>query len=497
MKKRLLFLILSVSLVLNAIAATVFAMTDGEEIINAILHKNIQMTWNGDEFAPVDPVSNERVYPIVYNDRTYIPARFIAEKAGIAVGWDEGTNTVSFDTRQEAPSDVPTENTSAEAAATAPADTVTTVPEVPKAIPVPIQTESKIAPFKGTVQQFEGKIAIITGSIDVFEEEYYSAQMAVSKYGADKVIHKTSLFNMDGELEEMGSIMTMIAADPEIKAVIINMAVPGTNAGMEILRRTRKDIFVVCCTSQENPADVAERANLVLMPDELGMGYTMPLQAAKMGAKMFVHYSFPRHMSYALLSGRREILKEECARLGIQFVDATAPDPTSDAGILGAQRFILEDVPKRITENGKDIAFFATNCSMQLPLIKSVADGGAIYPQPCCPSPLHGFSALGIEGGVLEMDWVIAETSRILGENGVSGRFSTWPVPASLTQTYAGVEYAIKWINGEVPKEGLDFGVLKECMEEYAGVDVTLTWHEDHGIRYDNYVYFLMDYLNY
>ena len=85
MKKKLLLIVLTVSLVLNAVAVAVFAITNGRDTISAVLNKNIQMTWNDDEFAPVDPVSNERVYPIIYNDRIYIPARFIAEKAGIAV----------------------------------------------------------------------------------------------------------------------------------------------------------------------------------------------------------------------------------------------------------------------------------------------------------------------------------------------------------------------------------------------------------------------------
>ena len=497
MKKKLLIIVLAVSLVLNAVAATVFAMTDGEEIINAILNKNIRMIWNDEEFEPVDPVNNERVYPIVYNDRTYIPARFIAEKAGIVVDWDDDTNTVLFNASGEVQA---AREDAVDATSTSTSSHVATAasPAAYAGAPVPAQAENKIASFGGTVQQFEGKIAIITNAIDQNEEEFYSAQMAVAKYGADKVIHRTwqegSMFADGG----MNAILASIAADPEIKAVIINQAIPGTNAAIDALRETRDDVFIVNCTPHENPIDASERSDLMLIRDELGMGYAMPTQAARMGAKVFVHYSFPRHMAHVLLSGCRDILKSECARLGLEFIDATAPDPTSDAGVIGAQRFILEDVPKKIAEYGKDTAFFATNCSMQIPLIKAVVDGGAIYPQPCCPSPLHGFpAALGIEGGVLDMEWVIAETSRIIKDKGVSGRISTWPVPASIAETYTGVEYAIKWINGEVPKEGLDLNVLKECMIEYTGVDVVFTAYQENGVTYDNFQMFLLGYLTY
>jgi len=123
------------------------------------------------------------------------------------------------------------------------------------------------------------------------------------------------------------------------------------------------------------------------------MGVSIPKQAAKQGAKVFVHYSFPRHMSIVLLAARRDLMKQTCEEIGIEFVDATAPDPTGDAGLSGAQQFILEDVPKMVEKYGKDTAFFSTNCAMQIPLIKAAYEEGAIYPQPCCPSPYHGFPA--------------------------------------------------------------------------------------------------------
>ena len=38
-------------------------------------------------------------------------------------------------------------------------------------------------------------------------------------------------------------------------------------------------------------------------------------------------------------------MEEACKDLGIQFVFETAPDPTSDVGVAGAQQFILEKMP--------------------------------------------------------------------------------------------------------------------------------------------------------
>ena len=234
----------------------------------------------------------------------------------------------------------------------------------------------------------------------------------------------------------------------------------------------------------------------------LAMGDAIPIQAKKLGAKVFVHYSFPRHMSQVLLSSRRELMKKKCAELGLEFVDATAPDPTGDSGLPGAQQFILEDVPKMVAKYGKDTAFFSTNCAMQIPLIKSVVDTGAIYPQPCCPSPYHGFpTALGIESDLSKQDnikHVIDETRRILKEKGMTGRLSTWPVPVAMMGTVAGTEYAFKVIDGEVPFDKLDVKVLEQCMSDYAKVAVeTNPYVDEAGKKYDNFLFVLMDFLTY
>lgn len=355
---------------------------------------------------------------------------------------------------------------------------------------------------KDEVATFEGKIAIVTNTLSQNEEEYRSAQEMVEKYGKDKVSHVLWPDNFMTEQEQMISIITKIGSDPEVKALIINQAVPGTNAAVDKLLETRDDMFIAYCAPQENPPDVAARANLILQPDELGMGNNIPVQAKAMGAKTFVHYSFPRHMSVVLLSARRDLMIAKCKEIGLEFVDATAPDPTGDAGVPGAQLFILEDVPKMVEKYGKDTAFFSTNCAMQTPLIKAVYDAGAIYPQPCCPSPYHGYpAALGIESTGYTVDAmanVISETAKKLKEGGQLGRMSTWPVPVAMMNTVAAAEYSIKWINSEVDKEKLDTAVLEQLMTDYAnGIKVTTTQYAEGSAEYPTFRLIMMDFLTY
>ena len=140
-----------------------------------------------------------------------------------------------------------------------------------------------------------------------------------------------------------------------------------------------------------------------------------------------------------------------CKTLGIEYVDVTAPDPTGDAGVYRRQQFILEDVPRQVAQYGKDTAFFSTNCSMQEPLIVSVLEQGAIYPQQCCPSPYHGYPRSPghrcdrHEGDVAFM---LSSIKEKLDEKGMAGRFSTWTTPVTMAMVEAGVRYAIEFCEG-------------------------------------------------
>ncbi|MBN2797153.1 MAG: DUF3798 domain-containing protein [Clostridia bacterium] len=344
------------------------------------------------------------------------------------------------------------------------------------------------------------KIGILTGTVSQNEEEYRAAQAVKEKYGEEHVIIMTYPDKFMDEQETTIANVASMAAEENMKALLLIQAVPGSSAAIDKAREINPDLLIIAGVPGENPADIASRADIVFTLDELTMGRTMVEQAAKQGAKVFVHYSFPRHMSYALLSARRDLLKENCEAMGIEFVDATALDPTGDAGLSGAQQFILEDTPRMIEKYGKDTAFFSTNCGLQIPLIKSVYEGGAIYPQPCCPSPYHGFpSALGIEipeEKQGDIDYLVDEIKAKMAEKGMTGRMSTWPVPCSMMFIEAGADYAKGWIDGEFT-EKLNKDKVEEYFKAYAGVDIELNVLEEEGVTYDNYLMVLLGYLDF
>ena len=324
------------------------------------------------------------------------------------------------------------------------------------------------------------KIGIITGTVSQGEEEYQAAQNLKAKY-PDIVVTATYPDNFSTETEQTIATVTNMAADPDVKAIVFVQAVPGAAAAINKVKETRDDILFVAGVCAEDPAVIAAAADVCLLVDEIAMGNTIIEQAAKQGAKTFVHVSFERHLGYATIAARQALFKENCARLGIEYVEATAPDPTGDAGVTGAQAWVTENIKVYVDTYGKDTAFFSTNCSLQVPLIQQCAELGAIYPQQCCPSPYHGYpSAFNIstEGHEGDVPYMLDQITAKVAEYGNTGRMSTWEVPVNMVMIEAGFNYATKWIKGEI-KDRCDKDAFLAEVQAIAGDAASLSNYSD------------------
>jgi ABC-type sugar transport system substrate-binding protein len=223
------------------------------------------------------------------------------------------------------------------------------------------------------------KIGIVTGTVSQGEEEYQQAVKMKEKYG-DMIVTATYPDNFSTETEQTIATVTNMAADKNVKVIVFVQAVPGATAAIQKVKETRKDILFICGVCAEDPGVIAKASDVCMLVDEISMGTTIIDQAKKMGAKNFVHISFERHLGYATIAARREIFIKHCQELGMQYIEATAPDPTGDAGVTGAQGWITENIKVYVDKYGADTAFFSTNCSMQAPLILECAKLKAIYP---------------------------------------------------------------------------------------------------------------------
>lgn len=344
------------------------------------------------------------------------------------------------------------------------------------------------------------KIAILTGTTTQGEEEFRAAEKLKAEY-PDIVVTDTYPDNFSSEVETTIGKILQFAADPAVKAIIAVQSVQGTTAAYTQIKNElgRDDILLIAGVPAEDPADIAGAADVVLGVDEINGGYQIVDTIKGWGCDVLVHYSFARHMSYETIVARYNILKEECEDAGIELLFRDAPDPTGDAGMTGAQQFILEDVPLVMQENaGKKVAFFTTNCGMQEALQAAVlTQENAYYPLPCCPSPFHGFPAsLGLAVAPEDygnIDAYLNKAAAVLAKNNALGRFSTWAVPVNMSMIYGGFEYAKEYLDGQFT-EKTDAAKLKGALTTAAGAEATLSTYVDgNGKEVSNYFMLLFD----
>ena len=314
-------------------------------------------------------------------------------------------------------------------------------------------------------------IGIVTGTVSQSEDAARGAEAAIARYGAaekgGKIVHVTYPDNFMQEMETTISQIASLADDPKMKAVIMGEGVPGTVEAYRRIREKRPDILLLTNSAHEDPEMVAEVVDLALETDIVARGHLIVLAAKQLGADKFMHISFPRHLSYEIISRRRNIMKETAKDLGMEFIDMSAPDPVSDVGVAGAQQFILEQVPNWLEKYGQNTAFFATNNSHTEPLLKRIAEKGGYFIEADLPSPTMGYpGALGIKFDESEKgNWqaILKKVEKSVIDANGTGRMGTWAYSYSFTGVLSLTDHAMNVIEGKC--EMLDFDAFIETLK--------------------------------
>ena len=299
-------------------------------------------------------------------------------------------------------------------------------------------------------------IGVATLTVSQAEDTYRGAERLMKEYGdvasGGMIRHVTMPDNFMSEMETTISQIVGLSDDPKVKVIVVDDAIPGTTEAFRRVKEKRPDVLCFAGEPQEDPAVISSTADFAIGVDNIMRGYLIINTAKKMGAKTFVHISFPRHMSYELLSRRRAIMEQACKDLGMKFAFESAPDPTSDVGVAGAQQFILEKTPAWVNKYGKDTAFFCTNDAQTEPLLKQVAKFGAIFVEPDLPSPLMGYpGAFGIDLSKEAGNWpaIVKKVEAAVIKAGGKARMGTWAYSYGWSTTCALAEYGKRIVEGK------------------------------------------------
>ena len=344
-------------------------------------------------------------------------------------------------------------------------------------------------------------IGIVTGTVSQSEDDLRGAERLIEEFGSvsdgGMIQHVTYPDNFMTEMETTISQIVGLADDPMMKAIVVNQAIPGTTEAFRRVKEIREDIILIAGEAHEDPLVIESAADLTINNDFVARGYLIIDTAKKLGVDTFVHISFPRHMSYETLARRRAIFEQTCIDNGMKFVFETAPDPTSDVGVAGAQQFILEKVPAWIEKYGENTAFFCTNDAHTEPLLKQLIDFGGYFIEADLPSPLMGYpGALGIDLSAEQGDFpaILAKVEKTIEEKGGAGRFGTWAYSYGYTTTAGLGEHAINVVNGD--SELLKMSDLMQAYNKYTpGAKWNGSLYSDAatGVRADNHILIYQD----
>ena len=303
------------------------------------------------------------------------------------------------------------------------------------------------------------KIGIVTGSVSQSEDDRRGAEAFQKEYGEDMVQLAIYPDNFTEETETTIQSIVNLSADPLMKAIIVNQSVPGTTEAFRKIKETRPDIICIAGEAHEDLPEIGSAADLVTNNDFVSRGYLIIRTAHELGCDTFVHISFPRHMSYETMSRRVAIMKAACEEFGMKFVLETAPDPTSDVGVSGAQAYILEQVPAWVEKYGQKAAYFCTNDAHTEPLLKRLLEYGGYFIEADLPSPLMGYpGALGIdlteEAGDFEK--ILTKVESAIVEKGGADHFGTWAYSYGYTLSAGLALHAKNVLDGKSELKDMD-----------------------------------------
>ena len=338
-------------------------------------------------------------------------------------------------------------------------------------------------------------IAVVTPTLSVSEDEFRAGEQLEEQY-PDIVKHLVLPEKFDTEIEGCISTIVSAADDPLMKAVIVSSGQSGLIPAFQQLKEKNPDIITISSAIYDEPDMMSENIDLNLDMDAIRRGETIPKKAYEMGAKTFIHYSFPTHLAKPTITARRDQVKKTCEELGMEFVEVITPDPQTGNGPEAMQQFLQEDIPRQIEKYGVDTNIFGTNCPMYDVIIAKALELKYTVAEQCCPTPTQAYpTVLGLEiaeEDATNFDKINEMIAEKVDAQGMKGRLSGWPIPVTIFLPKFGVEVAMEMIaNSEFdPNNAENLGNLAK---DKFGLEVDFQQYED----YENYYMFIMESIYY
>ena len=206
-------------------------------------------------------------------------------------------------------------------------------------------------------------------------------------------------------------------------------------------------------------------------------------------------------------SDLHHMMRELSEEIGLSFIAVDIGGAMQCGSSIN--QFMWETLPPLIEEHRTDIVFFGL-CNERT--FWSWRELGFIYLPTYAswfePTPLDFAFELSLRyfpfssiDGTHDIAYLVDEIRAALEERNQQGRIASWPMSTRMLFPLAAAEYGVRWMQGEVPQEGIDIHILEQIMIDiiagHTGLQhgATLTALAENGVVYENYILVLPDYL--
>ncbi len=341
------------------------------------------------------------------------------------------------------------------------------------------------------------KIGVVTPTLSTSEDEFRAADMMAKKY-PDMVKHITLPENFSTEIETGLSQITSLADDPKMKAIIVISGQAGLLPGLQKVEETRSDIITITAPIWDDPVLMSKYVDVNLDTDWVKRGETIAKKAQEMGAKTFIHYSFPTHLAKEVIAQRKDMMQKTCKELGMEWVEVATPDPQTGNGTGPMLQFLREDIPRQIDKYGPDTNIFGSNCPMYDVIIDEALKLKFMVAEQCCPTPTQAYpTVMSLE--ISEEDaWDFDKINAMIREKSaaaeMTGKLGGWPMPVTVFLP----QYAVELAKKMVEDPSFDYKKveqLNQFAQEVTGYGVTFSKFKPNAEspELENYNVMIMD----
>jgi len=265
------------------------------------------------------------------------------------------------------------------------------------------------------------------------------------------------------------NIVNQIAANPDIRMLIVNPVTSDTDYKISMLCQQRDDIFIIYIGY--NPAwPTPTNAHLVLEMDILATADNFVRTAKYMGASTLAYFydsaSAWEQVGNDFIqveyveSDKHILMREVSQEVGLNFVEVDI-DGAMQCGSSTAM-FMHDTLPPLVENYGPGIVFHGLCNERLLWSLNMGAIYIPMYPSWFATTPEHIAHELSITATCnVEL---VGQVKTALAERVGPGRVASFPMPPGLLMPLAAAEYGAMWIHGDVAYEGVELDVLQRIM---------------------------------